>query len=200
LINLARVVILVALALGASPSVAQELSVFTGVGVGVFDHRNATDGPFSQSVSSWKFYGGFQVGRYFSIEGGAEWPGTLEAEVPGSLTIATRRFDATYAADIDLITVKAMGRLPIKRFDLWFAYGSFSMDADVDFEFTLNSIVRRTSLSVEDTGELVALGVDWRLGRVDRRFDLRLEYERMEFPFSEASAVNVCAAFRFGDL
>jgi hypothetical protein len=197
LINLARVVILVALALGASPSVAQELSVFTGVGVGVFDHRNATDGPFSQSVSSWKFYGGFQVGRYFSIEGGAEWPGTLEAEVPGSLTIATRRFDATYAADIDLITVKAMGRLPIKRFDLWIAYGSFSMDADVDFEFTLNSVVRRSSLTVEDTDELFALGVDWRLGRADRRFDVRFEYEWMGFPFSEAAAFNAGVAFRF---
>ena len=130
-----------------------------------------------------------------------EWPDTLEVDDPGSpLTIATRRLSVAHRADIDLTTVKVMGRLPFRRFDLWLGYGSFFMDADVDFEFTLNSSVNQASLSIEDSGELFAVGVDWKLGSVDRPFDVRLEYESLDFPFSDASAIAVGVALRFGEL
>ena len=192
-----RAVVILGLALGGSPALAQDYSVYTGVAVGVFDHDNERGGAFSQSVSSWKFYGGLQAGRYFSIEAGLESPSAIEVDDPGSpLTIATRRFNPAHSVDIGLTTLKAMGRLPLQRLDLWIGYGTYFMDADVD----LTSSMTRTSLSVDDSGELFALGIDWKLGEVYRQFDIRFEYQQLDFPFSDASTIVVGAAYRFGDL
>jgi hypothetical protein len=46
----------------------------------------------------------------------------------------------------------------------------------------------------------VATGVDWKLGTLDQPIRVRLEYERLRFAFSNASAVAVGVAYRFGDL
>ncbi len=196
-----RAFMILGLVLGASPAFAQDLGVYTGVSVGVFDHRNETGGAFSDTVPSWKLYGGCQLGEYFGLEIGREWPSTLEVADPGSpLTIATRRLSTAHSVDFTLTTFRAVGRLPLNRFDLWMAYGTFSMDADVEFDFVLSSTLQSRSLSVEDSDELFALGVDWKLGEIDRAFDLRLEYQWLGFPFSDASTLGIGVAYRFGGL
>jgi len=186
------------LALGASSAVAQELSVYVGAGVGELDHDNEAGGAFSDAVSSWKIYGGFQAGQYFSIEFARGKASAIEVGAPGSLlSVATLRFQAAHSVDFGLSTFRAMGRLPVKRMDLWMGYGSYQMDADVDFT---SSFGAPSSISVDDAGELLAMGVDWNFGTLGQPLRVRLEYERLYFPFSDASTVAVGVAYRFRDL
>ena len=98
-----RAVAILALALGGSPAFAQDLSVYTGLAVGTFDHDNETGGPFSDSASSWRLYGGFQVGEYFSLEFGRGATSAINVDAPGGrLSIATRRLQsATHAETME---------------------------------------------------------------------------------------------------
>jgi hypothetical protein len=184
------------LALGGSSALAQDLAGYAGVAVGEFDYANEFGGDFSDSDSSWKLYGGFQIGEYVSFEGGRTWT-SIEPDPPGAvLSVGTR---VLFAQDVDyeLTDLRIMGRLPLKQFDLWFAIGVYEMEADVDFTSFFGG---PASLDVYDTGELWALGVDWRLGQIDRTFDVRLEYEVFDFSFADASTLSVGIAYRFGGL
>jgi hypothetical protein len=190
-----RAVLILGLALGAPPAFAQDLGVYTGVAIGEFDHSNEMGGAFSDSVSSWKIYAGFQLGEVFGLELGRASPSAIEVDAPGSpLSIATRRFGAVQRVDFGFTTFRLMGRLPLRRFDLWAAYGSVYTDADVTFT---TSFGNSSSISIEDSDELWALGVDWHLGDSTSPFDLRLEYESLEFPFSQASTISIGIAYRF---
>lgn len=193
-----RAIVILGLALGGSHAFAQDLGVYTGLSIGAFEHNNETGGAFSDSASSWRLYGGFQAGKYFSLEFGRGSTGAINVDAPGGrLTIATRRLQTATHVDFALTTFKAMGRLPLRRFDLWFAYGTFFMDADVDFTTSTGG---HGSLSVDDSNELFAFGVDWKLGEIDRLYDVRLEYEKLNMPFSDASTIAVGVAYRFGGL
>lgn len=193
-----RAALIVVLAIGAPPAFAQDVGVYTGVAIGAFDHTNETAGAFSETVSSWKFYGGLQFGENFGLEVGRASPSAIEVDAPGSpLSIATRRFGVTQRVDFGFTTFRVMGRLPLRRFDLWAAYGSVYMDADVDFTTSMGN---SGSISIEDTNELWALGVDWRLGDGASPFDIRLEYESLNLPFSDASTISVGVGYRFTGL
>jgi hypothetical protein len=93
-------------------------------------------------------------------------------------------------------TVRAMGRLPFDRLDLWLGYGIYNVSADVD----VMTGGTPSSLLAEDQDQTVAFGVDWKFGRLDQPIRVRLEYERLLFKFSDASTVAVGIAYRFGDL
>jgi hypothetical protein len=181
----------------SSSARAQELSVYVGAGVGEFDHDNERGGAFSDSVSSWKIYGGFQAGEYFSLEVGYAQTDTIEAESSGSpLSIFPLRLNAALSVDFEVTTVRAMGRLPFDRLDLWLGYGIYNVSADVD----VMTGGTPSSLLAEDQDQTVAFGVDWKFGRLDQPIRVRLEYERLLFKFSDASTVAVGIAYRFGDL
>jgi hypothetical protein len=193
-----RTALILGLAIGASRALAQDLGVYTGVAIGEFDHTNETAGAFSETVSSWKIYAGFQFGESFSLEVGRASPSAIEVDAPGSpLSIATRRFGVAQRVDFGLTTFRVMGRLPLRRLDLWAAYGSVYMDADVGFTTFMGNT---GSISIEDTNELWALGVDWQLGDGASPFDVRLEYESLGFPFSDAFTISVGVAYRFTGL
>jgi hypothetical protein len=193
-----RFVVTLWLAVASSSALAQDLGGYAGVAVGGFDHRNETGGSFSDSVSTWRLYGGVLIGEHFGLEFGRGRTSAIDVAAPGApLSVATRRLNAARRVDFNLATFKAMGRLPFKRFDLWMAYGALVIDADVDFTSALSG---PSSLSVDEERELVALGVDWRLGRIDRAYVLRFEYERLNLSFSDASILAVGVAYRFGGL
>jgi hypothetical protein len=57
--------------------------VYVGAAIGAFGHDNATGRAFSDTVSSWKLYAGFQFGDYFGVEAGRAETRAIEAEDPG---------------------------------------------------------------------------------------------------------------------
>jgi hypothetical protein len=192
-----RAIVILGLALGGSSALAQDFGGYAGLAVGEFDYANEMGGDYSDSVSSWKFFGGFEVGKYFSVEVGRTYA-SIEPDPPGvTMSVGTRVFGVTQGVDYALTNFKTMGRVPLKQFDLWFAIGAYFMTADVDFTSTFGG---PGSISVDDNGELLALGVDWNLGQLDRTFVVRLEYETFDVPFADISTLSVGVAYRFGGL
>jgi hypothetical protein len=191
-----RPVAILCLLLCASSAAAQNLSVYAGAAIGAFDHDNPQGGDFSDTVSSWKVYGGAQVTKHFGIEIGHGATSAMHGGAAGSpLHVGVRYFSAAHRVDFTLTTVKAMGYLPFDWGALWLGYGFFLMDADTDFT---NASAGRASLSVDDEDDVAAIGIEWRLRRpFDRSIDLRFEYEAWGFPFSDASTIGVGVAYRF---
>ena len=127
-----RAALTLGLALCTSSAVAQELSVYVGGGIGELDHENETGGAFSDTVSSWKVYGGFQVGDHFSMEASHGETSTIEVRAPGgSLSVGNRLLQDAHSVDFELTTIRVMGRLPLDHIDLWMSVGSFRLEADV---------------------------------------------------------------------
>jgi hypothetical protein len=187
------------LVLGGFSASAQDLSAYAGGAVGAFDHDNPGGGAFSDTVASWKLYGGFQVGAHFGLELGHGSTSSIRGGASGSpLAVDVRYFSVAHRVDFKTSTFKAMGYLPFDWGALWLGYGFFQMDADVD---VANAPFGRTSLSVDDRDEMGALGIEWRLRRpFDRGIDFRLEYEWLSFPLSDVSTLSLGVAYRFEDL
>lgn len=191
-----RAVVILGLLLGAVPAFAQNLSIYAGGSVGVFDHDNPEGGAFADTVSSWKLYGGAQLTRHFGIEIGHGSTSEMHGDASGSpVHVGVRYFSVAHSVDFTMTTVKAMGYLPFDWGALWMGYGFFLMDADATFT---NGTAGRASLSVDDKDDVASLGIEWRLRRpFDRSIDLRLEYESWGFPFSDAATIGIGVAYRF---
>jgi hypothetical protein len=191
-----RAVVILCLLLGGVSASAQSLSIYAGGSVGAFTYDNPRGGAFSDTVSSWKLYGGVQLARHFGFEIGHGSTSELNGDPSGSpVHVGVRYFSVAHSADFTLTTVKAMGYLPFDWGALWMGYGFFLMDADATFT---NANAGRASLSVDDTDDVAALGIEWRLRRpFDRSIDLRLEYESWGFPFSDAATIGIGVAYRF---
>lgn len=192
-----RVVPMIALLLGSLSASAQGMSVYTGLGVGAFDHENPAGGSFSDTVSAWKLYGGVQLTEYFGLEVARGETSTLDGGAGSPLRVGVRSFATAHQADFTLTTLKLMGYLPLDWGALWLGVGVFKMAADVDI--THGSFGRR-NLSVRGEDEMAALGVEWRLDRLGRSIDLRLEYEWLNFPYADASTISFGVAYRFTGL
>lgn len=177
---------------------AQNLSLYGGAAIGAFTYDNPGGGAFSDTVRSWKVYGGTQISNYFGLEVGRGATKALTGGDFGSpLTVDVRRMDVAHRVDFTFTTFKAMGYLPFDWGVLWLGYGVFLMDSNVDLT---HGAFGRTTLSISDEDEMAAFGIEWRLRRFDRSIDLRLEYEWLSFPFANASTVSLGVAYRFGGL
>ena len=193
-----RAITVLGLALFGSSAFGQNLSLYTGVALGVFGHDNPQPGAFSDSVPSWKLYGGFQLTDHFGFEAARGSTTEIDGGASGSpLSVATRILSTAHSVDYTVTTFKAMGYLPFEWGALWLGYGTFLMDADVDFSAPFSG---RSSLSVSDEGEMAALGIEWQLAGLDRSIDVRLEYEWLHFPYVDASTIAVGVAYRFRGL
>lgn len=194
-----RAVAVLVLALGAAPAAsAQELSAYTGLYVGSFDHENPRPSAFTDSVSSWKVYGGVQLGDHFGFEVAHGSTGEFDGGPSGSpLNVGVRMFNTAHSVQFGLTTFRAMGILPLRWGAVWLAYGGYLMDADVEFT---SATIGRASLTEDHEDQTAALGVERRFDRLGRSIDVRLEYEWFDFPFSDASTVGVGVAYRFKGL
>ena len=196
-----RLLALVLAAFGAAPAFAQGLSAYIGVDVGVLAHDVPDpDSPFSDTVGAWKLFGGFQINDYIGFEAARGSSRSLGDDdgVGSPLNVGVHRLHQAHSVEFDLFTVKIKGFLPFEWGSLSIGYGYFNMDADAVWTAPSGD---RGSISVGDDGEVATLGIDWRrFGRFDRSFDLRLEYEWFDFPFSNAETLTIGVAYRFGNL
>jgi hypothetical protein len=193
-----RTIILLGLALSSPVAGAQGLSAYVGVAIGMFDHENEAGGAFSDSATYRKLYGGFQLTEHFGFEiGRGSTPDIKGGESGSPLSVGVRRFQTAHAVDFTVTTFRVMGYLPFEWGAVWLGYGGFRMDADARFSVPT---LGQSSLSIQDDGQMAAVGVEWRRGRFDRGIDLRLEYEWVDFPFSNASTLALGIAYRFRGL
>src|SRR5690606_134059 len=109
------------LALVAAPAAsAQELSVYTGLYVGSFDHENPRPSAFTDSVGMWKVYGGLQLGEHFGFEAAHGSTDALDGGPSGSpLNVGVRMFNAAHRVEFGLTSFRAMGILPLRWGAVW---------------------------------------------------------------------------------
>lgn len=159
---------------------------------------------FDESSTSLKLFGGYRFGEYIGIE--ADWRRVADLEssqnifIPDIGTITT-----SIGAEIDAITIRALGYAPLSWGAFIYGAGYFYYDADVfararmqgpgplpgpgdgtipDFEF---------GDSTSDSGGTATLGLQWEL----ESFNIRLNYEWFDFEDADVQQIGAGFAYRF---
>lgn len=195
-----RFIGLVVLLAFASPSLAQE-GMYVGLGIGSFDYSEdagyLAPEAFSDTVSAWKVYGGFEFGEHVGVE--IRYGGTGTVETTSSGTDPTLgNYTATVRADFKTTSALLLGMLP-KDWGAFFGgvgYFNSSGDARLALDTACCGTFNPTA-SANDNGLAAALGVEWRFGRFDTGVALRLEYEWLDVESGDASTLGIGVAYRF---
>lgn len=203
-----RAITLVSLALLASPAFAQS-GFYVGLGLGSFDYEDSTIvrvipsniprfGSVSDTASSYKLYGGFDLNDNFAIEISYGTSDELKGEgigfdpppLPGDFRFSIKtEFTATVA--------KAMGRLPLGRSVLLGSLGYFHMDGDALSETVSGVGPAGGSISFNEDGVVGTVGVEWALSESVTGYRVRLEYEWWDMDSADASTLGVGVSYRF---
>lgn len=195
-----RLVGFVVLAVLASPCLAQE-GMYVGAAVGSFDYSDDSGflapGTFSDTVSAWRFYGGFEFNENVAVE--IRYGGTGEMTYSESGTDPVLGdYTATIDTDISVTSVLGIGMLPKDWGVLIGGLGYFSSSADADLALTTGCCGGfNVAGSDDDNGLAAVIGVEWRFGRFGTGVGLRLEYEWLDFDDADASTIGIGVAYRF---
>jgi hypothetical protein len=186
-------------AFAGSLAEAQE-SIYVGLGFGQFSYEeeflDPVFGTVSDSVASWKLFGGFEVNDYLALEVSYGVDDSIEQS--GSATILPFG-DITAQLDIDLkkTSFKAVGRLPFDSFVLLGGLGYFSASGDFAEYAVIECCGTETAAgSFEDDGMMAQFGVEWRFGRFGTSYGIRLEYEWWDLSGVDSSTLGL--AFTYG--
>jgi OOP family OmpA-OmpF porin len=195
-----RAIAVVALALLASPALAQE-GIYVGLGLGSFSYEEDSaflaPGPFEDSVSSWKIYGGFEFNENFGFE--VRYGATEEFEQTFSgMDQFLGNFSTTFDVGFTTTSLVGMGFLPNDWGTLFGGIGYFDTDIDADFVLESDNLGTITDeLSIGDDGLMAVLGIEWRFGRFGTGVGVRIEYEWLDAEDADASTVGVGVSYRF---
>jgi opacity protein-like surface antigen len=199
--RVSKTIVVIALALATSPSFAQEMGIYVGVVAASFDYdEDPQPGPFgaiSDTTSSWKLYGGFEINEHLAVEISYGATSDLESTASGSDSFLGN-FTSTQSLNFKTTAAKAMGLLPLERVVLLGGIGYF--DTELDFDARLTATCCGTFSATGATGDnglVAALGAEWRFGRFGTGIDVRLEYEWFDLEDADTSAVGIGVGYRF---
>jgi hypothetical protein len=195
-----RAATLILLATFASPVLAQE-GMYVGLGLGRFDYSedaaSLAPAPLRDTLSSWKVYGGFEIGEHIAIEIRYGAAGEIEQSVSGTdpdLGNATLRFDT----DFKITTALAVGVWPRDWGVLLGGLGYFDSTTEANLTLSTECCGNfNDKVSFGDNGLAAMLGVEWRFGRFGTGLGIRLEYEWLDVDNADASTIGVGIAYRF---
>jgi opacity protein-like surface antigen len=159
---------------------------------------------FNESSTSLKLFGGYRFGDYIGIE--ADWRTIDDLEssqsvfIPDIGTIAT-----SVGAEIDAITIRALGHVPLSWGAFIYGAGYFDYDADVFARARLQgpgplpgpgdgtNPEFELADSTSDSGGTAILGLQWEL----ESFNVRLNYEWFDFEDADVQQIGAGFAYRF---
>lgn len=184
----------------AMPVLAQE-GVYAGIGLGNFDYEEHMDDPFvgkiSDTVSSYKIFGGFEFNDYIAIEISYGKTGTIRKS--GSRFSPTLgNVDATLKLDFTNTILMAVGQWPHDWGVLLGGLGYYSYDN----KFKQNATTECCGAfanegTISDQGATAMLGIEWRIGRFGAKVGVRLEYEWLDINGADASTLGVGLSYGF---
>jgi len=194
-----RAAIFILLALVGLPAFAQE-GVFVGLGLGSFDYADSTSDPFfgkrSDTVSSYKFFGGFEFNDHVAIEIGYGSSQDIQESVSGTDS-SLGNFTSSTSTAFTSTTFKIVGQFPLDWGVLIGGLGYFDADTDVKLQFISDAGSFNADGSLTDNGLMAMLGVEWRFGRFGLGYGVRLEYEWWDVTDADASTIGVGISYRF---
>ena len=165
---------------------------YFGVAVGYVDYQEADDedGLFiDDTTTAYRLIGGYQLNENLAIE--AAWARTgdlkesFELFPPGSGTLDFR-------ADYEMLTVRALGLVPLDQIDLYGGIGYY--DATLTADANLTGVGSLGEIEDDDSGATLLGGVQFYLDK----FTIRGEYEWFDTESNiETWDINVGILFRF---
>jgi hypothetical protein len=174
--------------------------MYVGLGYGEFDYEEQFVDPIlgqvSDSVPSYKLFGGFEFNDHLAIEISY---GKTDSIVKSASVDVFPFGNIDYQLDMEFTktALRAVGQLPLDSVVLLASLGYFSADGDVDeFIGTECCGAEASEGSLSDDGMMAQLGVEWRFGRFGARYGLRLEYEWWDMSDVDTSTVGL--AFTYG--
>jgi len=174
--------------------------MFVGLGLGSFDYKESTVDPVfgdrSDTVSSYKVYGGFEFHEHVAAEVSYSRADDVEGNVSGNDPFLGDFFSTT-RTEFTTTTIKVVGQLPRDWGVLIGGLGYFDTDADIDLDLMSDAGAFSASGAVSDDGLMAMLGIEWRFGRFGTGYGVRLEYEWWDVEDGDASTIGVGISYRF---
>lgn len=195
-----RTMTFLVLGLVGTAAVAQE-GIYVGLGIGSLDYEETLPGAstsfLSDTVSTYKVYGGFEINEHFAMEitygESDDIQRTFSGNFPpfGTATLTT-------TVDLTTTVLRGIGQLPYDWGTLLGGIGFYS--SDTDFRDTLVTQCCGVSTGAgtfSDDGLAAMIGIEWRFGRFGTGFGIRLEYEWLDIDLVDANTLGIGIAYRF---
>jgi opacity protein-like surface antigen len=149
---------------------------------------------FDESSTAIKLFGGYRFGDHVGVE--ADWRKIDDLESSESFFVPdVGTFSRTVGAEIDAITVRVLGYVPLSWGSFIFGGGYFDYDADVYILDVIEGVGPADAITASgsDSGGTAILGLQWELEAVDVRFN----YEWFNFEDADAQQIGIGVAYRF---
>lgn len=176
-------------------------TIYVGVGVGTFSYDETFVsnilGQVSDEVTNRKLFGGFEFNEHFTFE--MSYAKTADIRQSGTANVPPFG-DVTdvLVMDFTMTALTAVGQLPFNWGALLGGLGYFSSDNGFTDTLTADccdpSVV---SSSISDDGMTALVGIEWRFGRFDTRYGIRLEYQWWDIADADASSVGIAVSYGF---
>lgn len=166
---------------------------FVGYGVGSYAYRETSGGLviIDDSASSWRGFGGYEIKRFFAVEGSWGRTGALKGShdenIPG-FGVATFDLQGKY----ETYTIRAVGMLPLKRFKLVGGGGYYN--SRLDLNVRVRGLSGEINSSGTDNGTTLFAGLQYDLDVMGIRFEYEWFDQRQG---TTASQATINLLFRF---
>jgi OOP family OmpA-OmpF porin len=148
---------------------------YLGVALGSFEYEESEYGfgtLLSDSASVYRIYGGYRFNDNFAVEGTYGETGELEESI--SLPIPPfGTFAVDTAVDFEILTVRVLGFLPLKKVSLFGGIGYADMTGNVSAT-VVGVPGASASDSADDDGSTLVAGLQFELERVAIRGEFEL--------------------------
>lgn len=160
---------LAAAAFAISPAMAKDNGFYVGAGIGEF---GVDIGPFDDSATGYKVFGGYQFMKYLGAELEYIDGGTVE--------------DLGLEIDVSGFNLSAMGILPVgEKFNLFAKVGMIFWDADISGKG-----------GGSDSGEDFSWGIGGGFNFTDN-FGIRAEYQGFDIDEADGDMISLGASWQF---
>jgi hypothetical protein len=149
------------------------------------------------SESGVRLFGGLLVGEHFAVEGSyvdvSGYDATFPYVIPGVVTL-----NVNFEADYQLLTARAIGKLPLGQFELFAGVGAYDADLDGDATYPIfkdGSGSQVATLSRSESGLSGIAGIAWLLSDAAA---VRLDFEWFDMESGmETSVASLGITYRF---
>lgn len=165
---------------------AQDSYGYLGGGIGNLDYEESASAftlslNFSDSAPAYKVYGGYRFSESLAVEASYAVTGDLEDSIPDIFGFGA---PLGISLDFDVLTVRALGYIPLASFSLFGGIGYFDADPS-DISITIPGVGSFNVPAESDDGATANLGLEWALDAAS----IRVEFEF----FDTESGVDVWA-------
>ena len=164
---------------------------YVGFSAGSFDFADDEE-IIDGSTSTYRLIGGYRFNDNFGLEGGWGETGDIE-ESATEFFPPVGNISVNYGVDFEVLTVRALGFLPLDRVSLVGGVGYYDADFTITATASALGVTASDSVSDSERGATLVGGLELNLERID----IRGELEWFDIDEAEAWDFSIGVLFRF---